>query len=63
MDCKPKMSIDYAIGCLEDLSNSILPYSQDKDYKDLLVAISMGIRALRKTTVEDIYDFSDIKSN
>ena len=58
MDNKPKMTKEYAIGCLEDLLRSTQPYSQDKDYRELIVALSMGIRAIRLTPLEDIYNIN-----
>jgi hypothetical protein len=59
MKLKPIISISRAIGCLEDLSSALTSNCEDIDIKELNVAISMGIRALRKVTIEDICDLSD----
>jgi hypothetical protein len=59
MNNNPKMSIEDAIDKLQDLNYSISIQTGnmlDKDINELLVAISMAIRALRLTTVEEIYN-------
>lgn len=58
MNNKPKMSIENAIECLEDLSSALTSNCEDKDIKELKVAIAMGIRALRLTPLEDIYNIN-----
>jgi hypothetical protein len=61
MDNKPKMSIEDAVDRLQDLNYSIgiqTGSMLDKDIKELQIAIAMGIRALRLTPLEDIYNIS-----
>jgi 4-hydroxy-3-methylbut-2-en-1-yl diphosphate synthase IspG/GcpE len=62
MDSKPKMSIEDAIERLNDLNYSIgiqVGSMEDKVIRELQIAIAMGVSALRKTTINEIYDFSD----
>ncbi len=59
MKLKPSLTINEAIERLEDLSKAINYTYSDKDMNELVVAISMGIRALRKVTMEELCDLSD----
>lgn len=66
MNSKPKMSIEDAIERLNDLNYSIgiqVGNVEDNVIRELQIAIAMGVRVLRKTTVDEIYDFSDISQS